>query len=404
MTSPRPVPILFVHHRRELGGAPESLAYLIRRLDRARFEPHVFVPEGPAAELFRTAGAEIHPGTVAAFTHIWASTYRGPRWLLLVRELSRLPAHTYGLRTTIRHVRPAIVHLNDSPALPAAWLARRMGLPVVWHLRAALPERDGRRRTQFVRKAVERLASVSIAINEDVAASFAAGSLVIPNSVDLDRFRPGDAERARQELDLPADRPVVSSFGFLYPSKGFRQLIAAARLVRDRHIEATYLLVGGDIRGERYFRTPFGRLLRLLRVSHNFEAEAGDLVRQLRLDGIVRVVAYRDDVAELYRASDLVVAPSQGPELGRSLVEAAASGVAVVASGSRTGGGIVVPEQTGVLSSSSADGIAAAVAALLSDSDRRSLLGRAAREHAESRFDPGRNAREIERLYDELLS
>ena len=50
-----PIPVLFVHHRSELGGAPESLSYLIRELDRERFEPHVYCPPGPAADLFREA-------------------------------------------------------------------------------------------------------------------------------------------------------------------------------------------------------------------------------------------------------------------------------------------------------------------------------------------------------------
>ncbi len=82
---PRPIPVLFVHHRSELGGAPESLSYLIRELDRSSFEPHVYCPPGPAAELFREAGAVVHTGAVAGFTHIWASTYRGRRWLLFAR-------------------------------------------------------------------------------------------------------------------------------------------------------------------------------------------------------------------------------------------------------------------------------------------------------------------------------
>ncbi len=86
-----PIPVLFVHHRSELGGAPESLSYVIRELDRERFEPHVYCPPGPAADLFREAGAIVHTGAVAGFTHIWASTYRGRRWLLFGRELARLP-------------------------------------------------------------------------------------------------------------------------------------------------------------------------------------------------------------------------------------------------------------------------------------------------------------------------
>ncbi|MDQ3823245.1 MAG: hypothetical protein M3321_08400 [Actinomycetota bacterium] len=76
MASPR-TPVLFVHHRSELGGAPASLSYLIRELDESHFEPHIYCPPGPAAELFRESGARVHTGPVAGFTHIWASTYRG---------------------------------------------------------------------------------------------------------------------------------------------------------------------------------------------------------------------------------------------------------------------------------------------------------------------------------------
>jgi hypothetical protein len=34
-------PVLFVHHRSELGGAPASLSYLIRELDDEQLEPHI---------------------------------------------------------------------------------------------------------------------------------------------------------------------------------------------------------------------------------------------------------------------------------------------------------------------------------------------------------------------------
>ena len=92
-----PIRVLFVHHRSELGGAPTSLSYLIRHLG-PEFEPHIYCPAGPAAELFAAAGARVHSGPVAAFTHIWASVYRGRRWLLFVRELMRLPAHLIRFR------------------------------------------------------------------------------------------------------------------------------------------------------------------------------------------------------------------------------------------------------------------------------------------------------------------
>jgi D-inositol-3-phosphate glycosyltransferase len=399
-----PLPVLFVHHRSELGGAPESLSYLIRELDRERFEPHVYCPPGPAADLFREAGAEVHTGAVAGFTHIWASTYRGRRWLLLARELARLPSHVRQFRATLRQHRFELVHFNDSPLIPAAWLARREGLPVVWHLRSALPEDGKDLRSQLIRRAIRRFATTSIAINRDVAEVFDVGSAVVPNSVDLRRFRPGDRAAARAALDLPAEVPVVSFFGFIYPSKGFREFIEAAARLRERGVEARYLVVGGAVRGQEFFRTVVGRSLQLVDLTRDFESEAKQLVRELDLGDVVRFVPFTQNPGSLYQASDVVVAPSQGPELGRPVIEAAASGVPVVASGSRTGGGVVVPNETGVLVPDyTVDSIADAVAGLLRDPERRDALGRTARAHAEENFDPARNARRIEQIYDRVV-
>jgi glycosyltransferase involved in cell wall biosynthesis len=398
------MPVLYVHHRSELGGAPASLSYLIRELDRSEFEPHVYCPPGPAAELFRDVGAEVHTGSVAGFTHIWASTYRGRRWLMLARELAFLPSHIVEFQRTLRRNRFELVHLNDSPLIPAAWLAKRAGIPVVWHLRAALPDGGRDCRSQLVRSVIRRVATASISINQDIAEVFGIGSTVVPNSVDLERFRPGDRQAAKAALGLPSERPVVSFFGFIYPSKGFREFIETAAVLRTRGFDASYLIVGGAVRGEEFFRTFVGRGLQLADLTRNYESEAKGLVEALGIGDDVRFVPFTHDTADLYRASDVVVAPSRGPELGRPVIEAAASGAPVVASGSRTGGGIVVPGRTGVLvEEADVAALAGAVAELLSDSDGRETLGRAARAHAERTFDPARNARRIETIYRELL-
>src|SRR5438128_8250686 len=395
-----PTPVLFVHHRSELGGAPASLSYLIRELDKEEFEPHIYCPPGPAAELFRESGAIVHTGPVAGFTHIWASTYRGRRWLLFGRELALLPSHVLRFRRTLRRNRFDLVHFNDSPLIPAAWLARREGLPVVWHLRSALPAGGRDRRSGLIRHAIARLSTTSIAINHDVADVFGVGSTIVPNSVDLQRFHPGERDAARSALGLPERLPVVSFFGFIYPSKGFREFIEAAARLRERGVEASYLVVGGAVRGEEFFRTVVGRSAQLADLTRDYESEAKRLVHELELDDVVRFIPFTQDTANLYQASDVVVAPSQGPELGRPVIEAAASGVPVVASGSRTGGGVVVPNETGVLVEEfGVDPLANAVEELLRAPAQRDALGRAAREHAEENFDPARNARRIEGIY-----
>jgi glycosyltransferase involved in cell wall biosynthesis len=398
-----PVRVLFVHHRSELGGAPTSLSYLIRNLG-PEFEPHIYCPPGPAAELFRTAGATVHTGPVASFTHIWASVYRGRRWLLFIRDLGLLPLHISRFRRTLRDHQFDLVHLNDSPLVPAAWLSRRAGLPVVWHLRSSLPDGGRDRRSGLLRAAIRRFATTSIAITRDVADVFDVGATVLPNSVDLDRFRPGDAQGAREALGLPADGAVVSYFGFIYPSKGFREFIHAAAHLRDLGLPAQYLVVGGAVRGQEFFRTVVGRTLQLADLTRDYESEAKRSVAELGLEDEVRFVPFTQDTAALYQASDIVVAPSRGPELGRPVIEAAASGVPVIATGSSTGGGVVRPDETALLvQDETVEALAEAIRGLLADPERRASLGSAARAHAEQMFDPAANARKVEDIYRTVL-
>jgi len=397
--------ILFVHQRSELGGAPGSLAQLISELDNGRFEAHVYCPPGPSARLFREAGGLVHEGPVASFTHIWASFYEGRRWLLLVSELARLPRHAASFERTLRDGRFDLVHLNDSPLLPAAWLARRRRVPVIWHLRSAPPHAGVDRRSRFMREAIFRLADASIAINGDVARLWGIAADVVPDPVNVDRFSPGDQAAARIRLGLPISGDVVGYVGFLYPSKGFVELIRAAALLRRRGIETRFIIAGGGVRDAKFFGSAGGRLLARLGLARDYEAEARRLVAELKLGDSVRLAPYTAEVEFVYHASDLVVAPSQGPELGLSMLEAAASGIAAVATGSRTGAGILQPGTTTLLADGfGPEAIADAIAELLQDAPRRAAMGAAGRELAVRTFDPARHARLVEEIYERVLA
>ena len=399
-----PVPILYVHHRPELGGAPMSLLYLIRALDRERYEPHVYCPAGPVTELFAEA-ATVHVGTVSTFTHIWASTYRGRRWALLTREATRLPRHLLEFDAVLRRNRFGLVHLNDSPLIPAAAVARAHGLPIVWHLRAALPKDGGELRSVAMRSVIRRLATASIAINEDVAESFSIGSTVVPNAVDLDRFKPADPHDAKKALGIDPDRPVIAYFGFIYPSKGFRDFIQSASMMREQGVDAVYLIVGGPVRGDEFFATRLGRSMEAMGFAVDFQREAKRLATSLALDDSIRFVDFTDDTAQLYQASDIVVAPSRGPELGRPVIEAAAAGRPVVSSGSLAGAGVLLPGVTGELvPQRSPAALAAVLRHLVTDVELRRRLGANARRHAEHQFDARRSAETVMELYDRVLS
>jgi mannosyltransferase len=146
-------------------------------------------------------------------------------------------------------------------------------------------------------------------------------------------------------------------------------------------------------------------LLQRLGLVEDYEQRARSLVARLDLGEDLEFVPFTHDPGQLYRACDVVVAPSRGPELGRPVLEAAAAGRAVVASGSLDGAGLVLPDETGYLvPRRSPDVLAAFLERLIEDEPLRRALGARARTHAEARFDAATNARRVAALYDELLA
>lgn len=400
--------VLFVHHRNELGGAPTSLSYLARALDGDEYEVHAYLPFGPAARLLESAGAIVHTGPVATFTHIWASTYTGRRWLLFARELARLPRHLLALRRLLRAEDFDIVHLNDSPLLPAGWLASRHGASVVWHVRASIGGGSGNdRRAELIRRLILKTSDRVIAINEEIAAQFGAPDQVevVFNSVDLERFQPGDVRQAKQDIGIDPDLPAVGFFSFLYPEKGFREFIQAAAINHEAGLHAQYLVVGSGVRPAEFFRSGRGRVLRALGLTGDYEREAHELADSLGLGGLVHFIPFTGSPETFYRACDLVVAPSQGPELGRSTIEAAASGRPVVTTGSRTGGGVVLPDETGLLvAHGDVTELARALSRLVEDRELRSAYGARGRAHAEHAFDPVTNGARVADIYAAVVA
>lgn len=390
-----PRPVLYVHHRPQASGAVRSLALLVEHLDR-RFEPHVLLPPGgQAAEVLTAAGARVHEGPVSAFTHTWDVQYRGLRSLVLARELAMLPTHLRTLRHLLQEVRPALLHANDGVVLAAGRAAHRLGIPVIWHLRSSLgPGAVG----GLVRRRLERWGRAAIAIDRDVARSYA---LSLPVSVVHNAVEP---PAAATPVALPDGRFVVGHVGYLRRQKGWPVLLEAVRRVLDDGVDVHLLLVGGGIRPASYFGTPAGRLLARAAIVRDEESDVRAAVAGLGLAGRVTLLPFTLDTAPVYAACDAVVFANPGAGLGRPVLEAAAWGKPVVAAGSSDGAGVLLPGETGILLDRAApDALAEALVRLARSPGLRACLGDRARAHAAEAFDPARSARAVAAVYDSVL-
>jgi glycosyltransferase involved in cell wall biosynthesis len=125
---------------------------------------------------------------------------------------------------------------------------------------------------------------------------------------------------------------------------------------------------------------------------------------RLGLGAQVHFTGWRDDVPALVALGDLFVLPSLNEPFGRVLIEAMATGKAVVATAAGGVPEIVVHGETGLLVPPGDPGaLAAAVRELLDDAPRGARLGAAGRRRAETVFSLAGHVAAVERVYGEVL-
>ena len=217
---------------------------------------------------------------------------------------------------------------------------------------------------------------------------------VVSPGVDLYTFTPGQGRSAAREfVGLPKDALVVSFVGRIQPHKGPEVLIrATSELVKHSPLLRHKLIVN-IIGGASGANTEEVDRLK-------------ELATWLAIDDVVRFSppVPRADLAQWYRAADLVVVPSYSESFGLVALEAQACGTPVVATA------------VGGLRTAVADGISgvlvdghdpkawsSVIVRLLQEPQRRVLLSMGAIEHA-SHFGWDATARGTLDIYDLVIT
>lgn len=139
-----------------------------------------------------------------------------------------------------------------------------------------------------------------------------------PPGIDHDVFSPGDRAQARERVGWDIDRPHALFVGRIQPLKGVDVALEAAALVAAEIPGFRLTIVGGPSGQDG--QAEFDRLCD--------RAQMADLVDVV---DFVPPVAHRE-LADFYRAADLVVLPSRSESFGLVAAEAQSSGIPVVAS------------------------------------------------------------------------
>jgi glycosyltransferase involved in cell wall biosynthesis len=344
-----------------LNGGERSLLSVLPGLAIRGFRFTAIAPaEGPLARAFAKQGIEVVP---------FAATDAAGR------RLSQDVLRT-ALAKQLRGTKPDLVHANSlAMGRLVGPVAVEAGLPSIAHLRDIV---GLSRQAVGDLNANRRLLAVSHATRDfHIAQGIAADKThVLYNGVDLTRFRPREPTGwLHRELGLPPDAILVGSIGQLVLRKGQDVLARAAAMLAERFPQVHYVFVG-----ERF--------------SQKAEAVAfeGDLRRSFEssaLAGKGHFLGVRADVPEILPELSLLVHAARQEPLGRVLLEAAAAGVATIATDVGGTREIFPPEAQAarLVPPDDPAALAAAMAEMLDDDPRRRRMGAAALKRATDAFD-----------------
>lgn len=376
MTPPsRPLRILLVPALTEASGASLLAARVARRLDPARFECRMILPSpGEFAERLRAEGLRVDTLTLRGTRWRDAGGPRGKlQWLI-----SRF-AYGKDLDRLMGRYRPDIAYVHSVIQPLPGLVARRRGVPLVWHVHETLDAGHPGARRQ--RACVRRLAQTAIFCGWASRRSFGRPPpgrrwVVIPNGVPVEI---GPARRSairaemRKELNIDDAEFVMIAVGRVRPGKGLDLLAEALGRCRTfRAPEARFrLLVAGETGGN----------------ENLFHRRVLEILARSGVSGRVIFLGHREDVPRCLAAADVFVSPSRAEAFPLSLLEAFAAGIPAVVTnvgdcrllvGEPRRGLCVAPEN--------AEALAEALDRLHGEPASREIMGRNARRLVESRF------------------
>ena len=415
--------ILYLQNGSGIGGSGWSLYTLVSRLDPAAYRPLVCTTgDGPLCRRLRSVGiaVEVHPlhlfGYIATH-YIYGAQEREPvAWrrglmesLEVVRALRALPGQARLLHRLVDRHRPDLLHINSVTLLMAGVAARRLSIPVVWHVREMLASNLWGRLAGWL---IPHCATYVIAISEAAARQLNPDRHnldVIYNAVDLDQFNPSlSGTPVRQELGIPEDVPCVGFLGKLMPSKGVFDFVDAAAAVVRECPKVHFLMVGGTTGDPGELAgTAWKRALKVVlgyRPTPDYEARLRERVRELGLENRFHLAGFRTDLAAVLAAMDVVALPTWTEAFGRTVIEAMAMAKPVVATEVDAIPELIQPGETGLLvPPRSPQRLAQACLRFIQDPSLARRCGYEARLSVQTHFEAHQHVRQVQQVYESLL-
>ncbi|MCK4444033.1 MAG: glycosyltransferase family 4 protein [Thermoplasmata archaeon] len=301
------------------------------------------------------------------------------------------------IQKSVIRMEPDVVHSHSPPPLSSYYATKGCESShsphvITYHCDVEIPTRLGKMVAGFYRRTyesytVKRADKIIVTSGSYHATSRSVWKYhpeIIPNTVDADRFNPGnDGSKVREKHGIGPDEPTVLFVGRIVWHKGIEYLVEASRILK----KAKFLIVGS------------GENLR----KYRSKAESMEVSDRVIFTGRLSW----SDLPKYYAACDVFTLPSISrlEAFGISTLEAMATGKAVVVADIPGVREVIEDGKQGLIFDvMDAEDLAKKIATLLNDPEMRERMGAEGRKKVERQFLVSKVADQVEKVYEEVLS
>lgn len=380
MNQARPIRIMHVIARMNVGGPAVIVAELMRELYSDRFQSVLvagYCSDDEADYLDEVA------------TDIPATRIQG-----LGRSVSFLGdiKSFFALLRMIRRFEPDVIHTHTAKAGVLGRVAGLIAYPRAKRIHTyhghLLHGYFSPLKTRLVILVEKFLAFISVALvaignqvkNDLLAAGVGEPKLYSVIFPGLEELNIQSKTSARNELGLEAGKTYMVFVGRLTQIKRPDRLIEIARYLKENHPRVELLIAGA---GEKF-------------------TELQEVANQESLP--VVFLGWRNDIGRILSASDILILCSDNEGIPLTLIQASQAGLPIISTKVGSVQDIVIDGETGLLTEANTQSLIQAVDELISNPSKMTQFGLAGKARAESHFSLRGMIQAHEKLYSQVIT
>ncbi len=319
--------ILFIHHSGGLGGAPRSLNYLLRSIERNKYVPLLInIEDGPANILF--SKSRINPVLVKHCRPFHGTEGVNLTLKLIIRNWVYFIPSIINARKHIRKLQPDLIHLNSTSLISFAIAAKLVNkkLPVICHVREVIKKGFlGWPLRFFLKRNVDGFIGIykygldSLKIPRE---NIKIRQEVIYNFVDVDPMKISEQKNLyRDKLMIKKEDIVFLYLARFSAANGWRELYDMAEVIIKEKQNYHFILAGAEN-------------INNLKINKSTN---------------IHILPFQNKVGQLLQTADIFVCPFTQPHFARGIIEASAFGLPILASNIEGVNELVKQKKTGYL-------------------------------------------------------